>query len=113
MPKHDREQCLKLARRKAIEAKRALGDPIALVERGVSDLFRLEAPMDMFVRLGSRLNRNLPGPDCDSVLAMVNVKLGTMMASKGFKTSRNPQEGPRPPRTYCHAVGQSLSCHVA
>lgn len=83
IPKHDRAQCIVLAGRKIQEAKRALGDLIDLLERPIDEShFCLESPMDVFVRLRSRLNRTLPGPDCDFVLAMVKVKLGTLLAIK-------------------------------
>lgn len=67
-PKHDREQCLELAKRKCLEAKRALGDVKNLVERPVDDsLFRVEAPMEVLVRLASRLRHHVPNPDSDTI----------------------------------------------
>ena len=64
--------------------------------------------MDVFVRLGSRRNRTLSGPIRDDILAMVKVKLGTLLAAKGFKTSRNPQEGPPPLERIVTLLGEGF-----
>lgn len=83
-PKHDREQCLKLARRKFMEAKQAIGGAVSLVESSVHDILLLEAPMEVLIKLYRRVR---PKPDCDIILAIVKVKLGTLLAEKYFGSS--------------------------
>jgi hypothetical protein len=79
-PKHDREQCLALADIKWNKAMRTFDDLTLLVDDGGRPL--PEAVMEVLLAVGPRLQRHLPHPMRNHVLALVKMNLGILLVTK-------------------------------
>ena len=78
--RHDREQCLQLAKGKWNKAFRALGDVELLV--GQYGRHLPEAPIEVLLALGPRIQRHVHDLSRNIRLKIIKINLGILLAAK-------------------------------